>query len=99
MNIFAKNEFEEEIFYVIFFLFILYYYLPFLNGSKKRKHCTRFAFNNNRPQIEHITKKNTKCKEKKKLKCEGPTNKSTKIPKYFWNFLISKRGSFGQISN
>jgi len=35
MNIFAKNEFEEEIFYVIFFLFILYYYLPFLDGSKK----------------------------------------------------------------
>jgi hypothetical protein len=35
VNIFAKNEFEEEIFYVIFFLFILYYYLPFLDGSKK----------------------------------------------------------------
>jgi hypothetical protein len=36
MNIFAKNEFEEEIFYVIFFLFILYYYLPFLDGNKKK---------------------------------------------------------------
>ena len=31
--------------------------------------------------------------------CQGPTNKSTKIPKYFWSFLISKRGLFGQISN
>jgi len=30
VNFFAKNEFEEEIFYVIFFLFILYYYWPFL---------------------------------------------------------------------
>ena len=38
VNIFAKNEFEEEIFYVIFFLFILYYYLPFLDENKK--HCT-----------------------------------------------------------
>jgi len=54
VNIFAKNEFEEETFYVIFFLFILYYYLPFLDG--KKEHCTiDFAFNNNRPQIEHIT--------------------------------------------
>jgi hypothetical protein len=35
MNIFAKNEFKEEIFDVIFFLFILSYYLPFLDGSKK----------------------------------------------------------------
>jgi hypothetical protein len=35
VNIFAKNKFEEEIFYVIFFLFILYYYLPFLDESKK----------------------------------------------------------------
>jgi hypothetical protein len=41
VNIFAKNEFEEEIFYVIFFLLILYYYLPFLDGSKK-KHCTAY---------------------------------------------------------
>jgi hypothetical protein len=54
MNIFAKNEFEEEIFYIIFFLFILYYYFPFLDGNKKTLH-NRFAFNNNRPHIEHIT--------------------------------------------
>jgi len=64
VNIFAKNEFEEEIFYVIFFLFILYYYFPFLDGNKKILH-DRFAFNNNRSQIEHITKKNTKRKENK----------------------------------
>ena len=29
---------------------------------------------------------------------EGTINKSMKIPKYFLNFLISKGGSFGQIS-
>jgi hypothetical protein len=56
VNIFAKNEFEEEIFYVIFFLFILYYYLPFLDGSKKTLHDI-FAFNHNSPQNEHIYKK------------------------------------------
>jgi hypothetical protein len=39
--------------------------LPFLDGNKKTLH-DRFAFNNNRPHIEHITlKKNTKHKEKK----------------------------------
>jgi hypothetical protein len=63
VNIFAKNEFEEEIFYVIFFLFILYYYLPFLDGSKKTLHDI-FAFNSNSLQIEHIYKK-YKHKEKK----------------------------------
>jgi len=54
VHIFTKNEFEEEIFYVIFFLFILYYYLPFLDGNKKTLH-DKFAFNNNRPRIEYIT--------------------------------------------
>jgi hypothetical protein len=68
-----KNEFEEEIFHVIFFLFILYYYLPFLDGSKKKKKTLHniFAFNSNSPQIEHIYKK-YKHKEKNKTKCEGP---------------------------
>ena len=61
VNIFVKNEFEEEIFYVIFFLFILYYYLPFLDGSKKTLHDI-FAFNSNSPQIEHIYK-NTNTKK------------------------------------
>ena len=59
VNIFAKNEFED----VIFFLFILYYYLPFLDGSKKTLHDI-FAFNSNSLQIEHIYKK-YKHKEKK----------------------------------
>jgi hypothetical protein len=58
-----------------------------------------FAFDNNRPQIKHITLKKKNIKKINKSSCEGPTNKLTKIPKYFWNFLISKRGSFGQISN
>ena len=35
MNIFSKNEFDEEIFHVIFFLFIFYYYLPLLDENKK----------------------------------------------------------------
>jgi len=69
VNIFAKNEFEEEIFYVIFFLFILYYYLPFLDGSKKKLHDI-FVFNSNNPQIEHIYKK-YKHKEKKSNKVRG----------------------------
>jgi hypothetical protein len=42
-----------------------------------------FVFNNKRSHIEHIAKKNTKREEKNKSKCEGPTNKSTKILKYF----------------
>ena len=34
VNNFAKNEFEEEIFYAIFsLLFKLYYHLPLLNGN------------------------------------------------------------------
>jgi len=52
-----------------------------------------FAFNSNGRQIEHITK--TKCKEKKrknKTKCEGPTNKSMKIPKYFMGFSDIEKG-------
>ena len=47
MNIFSKNEFDEEIFHVIFFLFILYYYSPLLDENKKIVH-DKFAFNNNR---------------------------------------------------
>jgi len=66
-----------------FFLFILYYYLPFLDGNKKTLHYI-FAFNNNSPHIEHIAKKKKyKHKEKNKTKCEGSTNKSMKTPKYF----------------
>jgi hypothetical protein len=52
VNIFAKNEFEEEIFNVIFFLFILYYYLSFLD-EKKTLHDI-FVFNNSRPQKKKI---------------------------------------------
>jgi hypothetical protein len=34
MNNFTKNKFEEEIFYVIFFfLFIISYHFPFLDGN------------------------------------------------------------------
>ena len=64
VNIFAKNEFEEEIFYVIFFLFILFSYLPFLYGNEKTLHDI-FAFNNNRPHIEHINFKKYKTQRKK----------------------------------
>jgi len=49
-----------------FFLFILYCYLPFLDGNKKTLHDI-FAFNNNNPQIERIYKK-YKHKEKKSNK-------------------------------
>ena len=65
MNNFAKNEFEEEIFYAIFSLFILYYYLPILDRKKKKALHDRFAFNSNSPQIEHIAKKEYKMQRKK----------------------------------
>jgi hypothetical protein len=32
-----------------------------------------------------------------KKKYEGPTNKLKKVHNFFWNFLILKRGLFGQI--
>jgi hypothetical protein len=72
VNNFAKNEFEEEIFYAICFLFILYYYFPFLDGNKKTLHYI-FAFNNNSPHIEHIAKKkSTNTKKKIKQSVRGP---------------------------
>jgi len=58
-----KNEFEEEIFYVIFFLVYPLLLFALLDGSKKTLHDI-FAFNSNNPQIEHIYKK-YKHKEKK----------------------------------
>jgi hypothetical protein len=70
-------------------LFILYYYLPFLDGSKKN-HCTTYL---------HLTvivhrlstfTKNTNTKKKNKTKCEGPTNKSTKAPNIFGIFCYRK---------
>jgi hypothetical protein len=56
-----------------------------------------FAFNSNSPQIEHIYKK-YKHKEKNKT-LWGAHKWINEGPKYFWNFLLSKRGLFGQISN
>jgi hypothetical protein len=54
VNIFTKNEFEEEIFYVIFFLIYPLLLFALLDGNKKTLH-DKFAFNNNRPRIEYIT--------------------------------------------
>jgi len=74
-------------FSVIFFLFILYYYLPFLDGNKKKTLHDRFAFNNNRPQIEDITKKKIQnAKKKNKSKCEGPTNNQQRFQNIFGIF-------------
>jgi len=87
VNNFIKNWIWRRIFLCYFFLFTLYYYLPFFDGNKRN-----FA-----QQILHLTewstdwahnKKNTKWKEKNKTKCEGSKNKSTMVPKYFRNFLI-----------
>ena len=90
-----KKKFSMPFFPCLSFIIICQFQI-----GKKKKPCTTYL---------HLTiivhrlstqlKKNTKCKEKNKSMCEGPTNKSTKIPKYFQNFLVSKRGSFGQISN
>jgi hypothetical protein len=73
-------------------------FLLFLDGSKKTLHDI-LTFNNNSPQTNHIYKKYKPKEKKNKTKCEGPTNKPTKVPNIFWNFLLSKRDSFGQISN
>jgi hypothetical protein len=44
-------------------------------------------------------KKNKTQKEKrKKQSARGPQINQQKISKFFWNFLISKKDSFGQIS-
>ena len=48
-----------------------------------------FAFNSNSLHIEHIYKK-YKHKEKNKIKCKGPTNKSTKAPNIFGIFCYRK---------
>jgi len=47
VSIFTKNEFEEEIFYVIF-SYLSFIFFFFLDGNKKTLH-DRFSFNNNRP--------------------------------------------------
>jgi len=61
VNIFAKNKFDEEIFHAIFFLFILYYYSPFLDGNKK--YCTTDL---------HLTIIDNKLSTKlKKIKTQG----------------------------
>jgi hypothetical protein len=54
---------------------------------KKKLHDI-FAFNSNSPQIEHIYKKYKH--KKKKTKCEGLTNKSTKAPNIFRIFCHRK---------
>jgi hypothetical protein len=67
--------------------------LPFLDGSKRNVAQQILHLTSNDPHIEYIEEKNTKHKERKKnkTKCEGIINKSTKIPKYFWNFQVLKR--------
>jgi hypothetical protein len=65
VNNFAKKmNLKKKFSNAIFFLFILYYYLPFLDKKKTLQNI--FAFSSNSSQIEHIEKKNTKHKGKKK---------------------------------
>jgi len=85
------QKIEEEFFYAIFFLFTLYFCLPFLDGSKRNVAQQILHLTSNDQQIEYIWQKKYETQRKKKTKREGPINKSTKIPKYFWNFLILKR--------
>jgi hypothetical protein len=70
-----------------FFLFILYYYLAFLDGSKKKTLHVIFAFNSNSPQIEHIYKK---YKHKKKS-VRGPQINQRR-PQIFLEFSVIKKG-------
>ena len=65
----------------------------------KNKHCTTYLHLTVIVHRLSTSTKNTNTKKKNKTKCEGPTNKPTMVPNIFWNFLLSKRGSFGQISN
>jgi len=90
-NIFAKNKFEEEIFYIIFFLFILYCYLSFLDGSKKKKkHCTKYLHLTVIVHRLSTSTKNTNTKKKNKTKYEGPANKPTKASNIFGIFCYWK---------
>jgi hypothetical protein len=87
-----KIEFEEEFFYVIFFLFTLYCCLSFLDGNKRNVAQQSLHLTSNDPQIEYIAEKIQNSKNKNnKTKCEGLINKSIKIPKYFLKNFILKR--------
>jgi hypothetical protein len=58
--------------------------LPFLDGSKKKTLHDRFAFNNNRPQIEHITiKKMQNAKKKISQSARGPQINQQRFPNIF----------------
>jgi len=72
-----------------FFLFILHYYLSFLDGSKK-KHCTIYLHLTVIIHRLSTSTKKYKHKEKNKTKCEGPTNKSTKALNIFGIFCYRK---------
>jgi predicted negative regulator of RcsB-dependent stress response len=76
-----KKNFKKNFSNAIFFLFILYYYLSFLNWKKKTLQ-RRFAFSNNSPQIEHIAKKIQNTKEKKKH-ARGPQINQRRSPNIF----------------
>jgi hypothetical protein len=43
-------------------------------------------------------KNKTQTEKRKKQSARGSQINQQKISKFFWNFLISKKGSFGQIS-
>jgi hypothetical protein len=70
-----------------FFVYPLLLFALFRWKLKKTLH-DRFAFNNNRPQIEHITK----CKEKNiNQSARGPQINQQRSPNIFGIFLYQKR--------
>jgi hypothetical protein len=70
--IFSQKMNLKKKFSMSFLLFILHYYLPFLDGSKKKTLHDIFAFNSNNPQIEHIYKKIQTQSKKIKQSARGP---------------------------
>jgi hypothetical protein len=85
---FRKKLIWRRNFLCQFFLFILYYYLPFLDGSKK-KYCMTYLHLTVIVHTLSTSTKNTNT-EKNKTKCEVPTNKSTKAPNIFGIFCYRK---------
>jgi hypothetical protein len=67
------QKIEEEFFYAIFFLFTLYFCLPFLDGSKRNVAQQILHLTSNDQQIEYIWQKKYETQRKKKQSVRGPS--------------------------
>jgi hypothetical protein len=90
VNIFTKMNLKKKFSMSFFFLFILYYYLPFLDGSKK-KHCTTYW---HLTVIVHrliTSTKNTNTKKKIKQSARGPQINQRR-PQLFFGIFCYRKG-------